>query len=127
MTEQKAETQLGAMAGDAGACCCPRQPPQPSATAVTLGAALCGIDMAIGIAATATACPRIPKPKATSRVRTRSRAMRPWLMDPQISPVPASFKATAHGASRFHGHRLVNKERGLVAARLAIAAVYLAG
>ena len=83
-TEQKAETQFGAMAGEAGMCCCPAHPAHPPESAVELleAIAFCGICMGIGIATAATACPRIPMPKATIRVRTRSRATVPWLMNP---------------------------------------------
>ena len=82
-TEQKAETQLGGMAGEAGVCFCPGHPGHPPESELLEATAFCGICMGIGMATAATTCPRIPMPKARSRMRTRSRATVPWLMNPQ--------------------------------------------
>jgi hypothetical protein len=101
-TAQKTDTQVGAMAGEAGASCCQGHAGQPFASAVGLlkAAPSCGISIGIGMATAAIAWPRIPMPKATRRVSARSRASLPWNMGPQIAPGAAWFKLALRPTAR---------------------------
>jgi hypothetical protein len=93
-TVQKPDTQVGAIAGEAGASCFWGHAGQPftSAMGPLKATAACGVSIDIGIATAAIACPRSPMPKAPRRVSARRRASLRWNIEHQISPGAGWFK-----------------------------------